>query len=66
MRNRNMSNTYRIILSKNHGIKPKMSTRRSIKNGYTSKVNKETKHSNNSNLVSSIQASKLTKTQTEN
>ena len=32
-----------------------------LKNGYTQKVNKETKHSNNSNLMSSIQASKPTK-----
>ena len=36
-----------------------------LKNGYTQKVNKETKHSNNRNLMSSIQASKPTKIQTE-
>ena len=31
MRNRNMSYTYRIILSKNHGTEPKMSTHKTIK-----------------------------------
>ena len=35
MRNRIMSCTYRIIVSKKYGIKAKMATSKTIKNGYT-------------------------------